>query len=515
MSQKDNSAYSAERSSPRKYPRTVADNFGTFAMLLLLICSLVLFARLVATNMLSNLYLIALMIVLFVINAIHVIVQLPIRRNKAGKLICGVVALLLSAAMLYGTVAVSSVQAALSKITGKLIEKEVTAVIVMADNPARSIDEALGYDFGTLSHTDTQNTQALLNKINEETGKLVSPAGYDTMTELVDALYDDNVQAIILNEGYIPMIEDMEGYENFSQQIRIIYEFTTEHEVDSIVSKGSLTKDSFVVYCSGIDARDSDLGVKSRSDVNILAVVNPRTHQILLVNTPRDYYVPLHMNGEMDKLTHAGLYGINESISTLNDLYGIDASCYVRINFNGLVDIVDALGGIDVESPCEFTTKYMEIPDENGGFYRDSFSFPAGNVHISGREALAFSRERYSFADGDNQRGRNQMAVIKAIVDKATSPAVLANYQDLLSAVSDAFVTNISYQQISSLVKMQLKDKTGWNVTTYAVSGGGDTCYTYSAGEAWVMWPDDAMINTAKDLIHQVMDGQTPVVPED
>ena len=499
----------------RKLRRTGVDKFGTFAMLLMLICSLGLFARLVAVNMLSNLYLVVLMVILLILNAIHVIVQMPLRRNKGGKLLCGVIAVILSGAMVYGIIAVGAVQSALSKITGKLVEKEITAVIVMADDSARSIEDVLDYKFGMLSNTDVQNTKALLAKVDEDTGARLEPQGFQSMSELVDALYDDNVDAIILNEGYIPLLQEMDGYQDFSDQVRIVYEFTTEHEVESIGKKGSLTKDCFVVYCSGIDARSDDVSVKSRSDVNIMAIVNPRTHQILLLNTPRDYYLPLHMNGELDKLTHAGLYGISESMTTLSDLYGIDIPYYVRVNFNGLVDIVDALDGVDVESPCEFSTVRMEIPNENGnGFYRDSFYFPSGLIHINGREALAFSRERYAFSDGDNQRGRNQMAVIKAIVSKATSPAVLSNYQDLLTAVSDAFITNISYDQIASLVKMQLKDGSKWNITTYAVSGDGDTCYTYSAGNAWVMWPDNGMVNTAKDLIRQVMNGQTPIVPE-
>ncbi|MBQ0038791.1 MAG: LCP family protein [Clostridiales bacterium] len=517
MKQKDTSApRPVEQSNgKRRARRTGLDKFGAFAMLLLLLCSLALFARLIATEMLSNLYLIILMVVLFVINSIHIIVQMPLRRNKIGKLICGIIALILSAAMIYGMVAVGSVQSALSKITGKLIEKEVTAVLVMKDDSAQNIQDALQYKFGALSHSNTENTQGLVQKVQEETGTAISPTGYDTMTDLVDALYDDNVRAIILNEGYFDMIEDMENYKDFTEQTRVIYEFTTEREMETINNGSSLTKDCFLVYCSGIDARSTDLGIQSRSDVNILAVVNPKTHQILLLNTPRDYYLPLNMNGELDKLTHAGMYGISESMATLDDLYSTETPYYVRVNFNGLVDIVDALGGIDIESPCEFTTTNMEMPDEDGdGFSRESFYFPEGQIHVSGREALAFSRERYSFADGDNQRGRNQMTVIKAILKKATSPAVLSNYQDLLGAVSDSFITNISYKQITSLVKMQLKGMPDWNITSYAVSGNGDECYTYSAGNAWVMWPDDEMVATAKTLIQQVLNGETPVVPE-
>ena len=271
-----------------------------------------------------------------------------------------------------------------------------------------------------------------------------------------------------------------------------------------------------MVYCSGIDARDSDVNIKSKSDVNILAVINPQTHQILLINTPRDYYLPLAFNGELDKLTHAGLYGINESMNVLGNLYGVDVAYYVRVNFDGLVDIVDALGGIDVMSEYEFTSKRMEIPNEDGtGYYFDSYSFSEGMNHLDGRAALAFSRERYSFAAGDIQRGKNQMAVIKAIVNKATSSSALSNYQKVLNAVSDAFITNMSYDDIAGLVKLQQKNMTGWNITSYSVYGDGGIDYTYSGGEAYVMYPDYDLVNNAQNLIQAVFNGEVPQVPED
>ena len=247
-------------------------------------------------------------------------------------------------------------------------------------------------------------------------------------------------------------------------------------------------------------------------------MVNPSTRQVLLINTPRDYYVPLHMNGEMDKLTHAGVYGIDESMKTLDDLYGINTPYYVRVNFNGLIDIVDAMGGIDVESPMEFYTTAMEMPNEDGNGYSDqAFYFPEGKVHLTGREALAFSRERSAFVDGDSQRGKNQMTVIKGIVEKASSSAVLGNFQGFLKAVSDSFITNLSYEEMTKLAKLYQKSGDDWNITTYSVGMGyGDTTqYTYTYGYAWVMPPDYDTVNTAKELIRQVMDGEIPVVPDE
>lgn len=493
---------------PRK--RTGADHFGLFTLFLLLAASLALYIRLMATGMLSNLYLIILMMVLIVLNAVSVIVQLPLRRNKAGKLIMGIVSLLLSGAMLYGVVAVNSVQSALSKIVGKMTETEITEVRVMNDNPATSMGDTKGYTFGYIADADTKNTQSILDEISKSFGTIKSK-GYDSMTALADALYDDEVDAILINQGYVDLLTEKDGYTDFRDQTRVLYTYTTTHEVDPIVPNTSITKEPFVVYCSGIDARVDDISAKSRSDVNILAVVNPTTKQILLVNTPRDYYLPLARNGELDKLTHDGLYGIDESMKVLGNLYGVQADYYVRVNFAGLVKIVDALGGVDIESDANFTCVPMETPDGNGDYTYQKYSFTKGINHVNGSQALAFARERKAFADGDNRRGQHQMTVIKAIVNKACSSAVLTKYQELLKAASDAFITNMPYADISSLVQMQLGDMADWNITTYAVSGEGSTEYCYALGDkAWVMIKDSSKVNTAKNMIQQVINGEVP-----
>lgn len=493
---------------PRK--RTGADHFGLFTLFLLLAASLALYIRLMATGMLSNLYLIILMVVLIVLNAVSVIVQLPLRRNKAGKLIMGIVSLLLSGAMLYGVVAVNSVQSALSKIVGKMTETEITEVRVMNDNPATSMGDTKGYTFGYIADADTKNTQSILDEISKSFGTIKSKE-YSSMTALADALYDDEVDAILINQGYVDLLTEKDGYTDFRDQTRVLYTYTTTHEVDQIVPNTSITKEPFVVYCSGIDARVDDISAKSRSDVNILAVVNPTTKQILLVNTPRDYYLPLARNGELDKLTHAGLYGIDESMKVLGNLYGVQADYYVRVNFAGLVKIVDALGGVDIESDANFSCVPMETPDGNGDYTYQKYSFTKGINHVNGSQALAFARERKAFADGDNRRGQHQMTVIKAIVNKACSSAVLTKYQELLKAASDAFITNMPYADISSLVQMQLGDMADWNITTYAVSGEGSTEYCYALGDkAWVMIKDSSKVNTAKNMIQQVINGEVP-----
>ena len=270
-----------------------------------------------------------------------------------------------------------------------------------------------------------------------------------------------------------------------------------------------ITKEPFVIYLSGVDTR-GELTEKARSDVNILAAVNPQTKQVALINTPRDYYVDLAGTNSKDKLTHAGLYGVETSMATLGNLYGINVGHYIRINFAGFINIVDALGGVDVYSDQAFTS--VGSP----GYY-DPTTFAEGWNHLDGKSALAFARERHAFDDGDNQRGKNQMAVIRAIVDKASSPAILKGYQKVLDAVSTSFITSLTYEDISSLVQMQLRDNVHWNITSYSVSGEGgiEPCYSAGGEELWVMWPDATQINTAKGLIQQILNGETPTLPQD
>ena len=498
-----------ESSRARRIRRTKLDWFGIIMMFVLLVCSLAIFARLMATKMLTTTNMVLIMVALLVVNGLHIFVQLPLRRNKLGKLICGVLAVVLSVAMIYGTVAV---QSALNKISGIMVEKQVTAVIVMKEDDATELGDTRGYKFGILANRDQENTRKLLSAMQESMGQ-IDTREYETPADMADALYDDEIQAMILNEGYISLLTEQEDYSDFSSHTKIIYEYVTEHEITSIKPSGSITKQPFVIYCSGSDERDSDINAKSRSDVNILAVVNPKTRQILLVNTPRDYYLPLAFNGELDKLTHAGMYGVQESMAVLDNLYGTKTSYYGRINFWGLIDIVDALGGIDVYSDYSFTTGAGDV----AGYGDREYSYTEGWNHMNGIEALTFSRERYSFSDGDNQRGKNQMKVIQAIIEKATSPSVLATYQDLLKAVSDNFITNISYDQISSLVQMMQKDGASWNIQTMsATQGSGDTmqpCYSSYGELLYVMPPDYDSVNRIREVIDQVMNGEEIVLP--
>lgn len=495
--------------SPRR--RTGADRFGILTFFLLLISSGFLAARLLTTGVLTQKLTLLLLSVLAGLNVLFAVTQLPRWRNKLWKLVLGVVALALSAGMIYATVATNAVLETLSRVSSTGSVKTVV-VRVRENDSAQEIGDTFGYTYGYLAQTDTDTTDALLAHLEEGLGQ-VKAKSYDTPTALADALYNREVDAVILGKGMVSTLKQTDGYKDFTSRTREIYTYDVTHESDTIAPNANISRQPFVVYCSGTDERISDTLLNTRSDANILAVVNPSTHKILLVNIPRDYYLPLPFNGEMDKLTHFSVYsdkGMDEPIEALNTLLGVKADYYARVNFSGLMDIVDALGGIDVTSPVDFTTIAMEMPNENGdgGYHDEAFTFTEGVNHLNGREALAFSRERSAFAQGDVQRGRNQMAVLQAIIDKATSPAILSGYQDVLKAVSGSVLTNMPQQDILKLVKLQLEDKVDWDISTYTLSGTTDMQDCFTTGfPLSVLVPDESSVAAARRMIRELING--------
>ena len=389
---------------------------------------------------------------------------------------------------------------ALANIADNVVVTDTVSVYALADNPAESVADIKDGVFAITQNYDYEHTKTTLDKIRENLGQDVHTQNYDTVFDMVDALYAGNVDAMILNVAYVDVIRDQKGYEDFSDRTKTLY----DHEVKtSVVQENTqdtrdITKDPFIIYISGSDTRNLNLAT-SRSDVNILAVVNPASKQVLLLNTPRDYYVETTVSGGMrDKLTHCGIYGIDCSMGTLTNLYEENVDYYVQINFNGFETLIDAIGGITVESEKSFRTS-------EGGYY-----ISQGTNQLSGAVALSYVRERKSFADGDNARGRHQMQAIEAIIKKVSSgTTVLNNYSAILSSMEGMFATNMSSSEISALVRMQLTDMASWNVKSFAVTGTGSSQKTYSmpTKRSYVMIPDESQIDYARKLVDKVVDG--------
>lgn len=436
--------------------------------------------------------------------------------RRPGSMIFGsLMAMILLIVLMIGTPYLTKAVNTLSSMTDANVELADMGVYVKADSALQNLNDLPGKNMGIMDVLDRQNTDKSLEEIQDEIGT-VNVVMYPGLGELADGLMQGGVDAIVLNKAYLDLLNDMEGYAGVIGQMREIHSHQTETilEVENIKNNdgwnimdlfgGDQDEEEeqnsrvFTMYLSGIDTRGGVLA-KSRSDVNILATVNVDTRQVLLVSTPRDYYVPLPIsNGIPDKLTHAGIYGVDVSMGTLEMLYDTEIDYYFRVNFSGFERIIDALGGITVYSESSFTT------------YDGNFYFRKGENEVGGAAALGFARERQAFSDGDRQRGKNQMAVIKAVIDKAMSPAILSGYTELMESVSGNFETSMPYDLIAELVRDQLENGGSWNIVTTSVTGSDSTDYTYSAGNAYVMVPDQTTVDAAIAKMNQVKNGEIP-----
>ncbi len=433
-------------------------------------------------------YMVPLIIVLLVLFAATHALQYP--RNKVVRYVGMIISLLMTIVLAVGSVALMKTDDVLQKIGGATYKTDNMVVVVKKDDKAENISDAQNYRFGYQTVVDQDNTEKMVKDVTNVIGRDLKAETYESLTDEANALLNGNIDAAIFNEGYMSMIDD--SIEGFSDQVKILYQYGIKTEIKQ--EKQADVSEPFNVFISGIDVA-GPITTNSRSDVNIIMTVNPQTRKILLTTTPRDYYVTIpNVSGEQrDKLTHAGIYGVDASMNTLESLYGIDISYYARVNFTSLETIVDALGGVDVNSEVEFTAQ--------------GYSFTKGMNHMDGKQALAFSRERYSFQEGDNQRGKDQEAVLTAIINKATSPAILKSANEILASVSDCVETNMTQDEMAKFINMQLNDGGSWNVESQAASGTGDTqaCYSSGSQPLYVMWPDENVVTEVSNKINAVM----------
>lgn len=333
---------------------------------------------------------------------------------------------------------------------------------------------------------DDANNEEVLKELKSRTTAKAKSS--DNITTAAVELTEKVSDSLVLRDTSLQLLN--ENYKSFYDNLKVLDTFNVKVKKKEVNKVADITK-PFIVYISGIDTY-GDINKVSRSDVNILAVVNPETYKILLINTPRDYYVQLHgTTGSKDKLTHAGIYGIDMSESTLEDLYATKVDYNVRINFQSLMKTVDAVGGVTVQSDQAFTS--------------GKYKFQAGANQLDGQSALAFSRTRYAFADGDRSRGKNQQKVIEAIVDKLTNPNVIVKNQSLIDSLEGTVQTNASEEIISKIIKQQMDTIGRWKVESISVTGKDSRATTYSMGNIplYVMEPDLNSLTNAKNKIQE------------
>ena len=477
---------------------------GAVITIIVIMLSVVFMGLLAMTKMVPTIYMLIIGIVLAVIAAI--IWLLVWHTRYTGRFIGGtVLAVIMIAILAFGGFYINKTRSAISNISGETTEVTQMAVYVKSDDAADSVEATAGYTYGILSSLDRENTDGAVAHLNSEFGTEVQTKEYAGLTELADGILNGEVNAMLLNSGYLSVYEDMDGYTDFSTKIKEVGTVEVESTIQSAEESAPIEPITtanggkvYTIYLSGIDTR-GEMTAKSRSDVNIIATVNTDTHEILLVSTPRDYFVPLSISGGApDKLTHAGIYGIDVCMDTLGMLYDIDINYYFRINFGGFVKVIDALGGITVNSDYDFDSKNIL-----------GYHFNKGENYVNGEQALIFARERYAFQEGDRQRGKNQMEVIRGVVKKALSPEILTSYSSILSSLDGCFGTNITYEEIAQILQQQLTNGGDWTIVSYSVNGTGATEKPYSMSQkAYVMVPDYNTVDKAKSLMEKVRNGE-------
>lgn len=476
--------------------------------------------QLIRINILPTVMLLVVLLIVVLLMIVCVMCWLLKTRRMWAKIVMGVIVCALGVSFGVGGYYLSATDEMFAQVTN-LTDKQANTVSIYAmsetglTEPGQLTEQST---LGTLPSMDAQGTQGAIEQLASK-GAHPEQVEYSDPFSLVDALYAGEVTAIAFPEQYHDQVyeaaNDYNKYNALTTFTNTIdtYIYYTDRDRSSINTPdpvANIMMDPFVVLISGNDSYGS-IHTASRSDVNMLVCVNPSTAQILIVSIPRDTYTPItckknptaceSVSGEDDKLTHSGIYGVAATESTVEDLLDITINYYVRVNFSSLINIVDAIGGIDVE---------VEPGLEVDRFYANGTEgVHAGINHLNGERALAFARERYAYVDGDNQRIKNQQIVLKAMIRAMMSPQMVVNYPNVMKALSTAFDTNMSDQEIKSLITLELARFPDWNIQTFAIPGSSQTEYSASLQDLTsVTVVSQQALDTARDLIEALERGE-------
>lgn len=369
-------------------------------------------------------------------------------------------------------------------------------VVVPANSSISDVSELTNMQAPTSA--DESNINALIANIKSEKGVVLTVDPVDSYQSAYENLINGSSQAMVLNSSYSSLLEL--SYNDYESNLKTIYTYKIKKAIEDTAK--TTDKNVFNIYISGIDTSGA-VSTVSRSDVNLILTVNMNTHKILMTTTPRDSYVRIPDGGadQYDKLTHAGIYGIETSVKTLENLYDIPINYYARLNFTSFVKLINALGGVTVYNDQAFTSLH------------GNYNFGVGNINLtSGEEALGFVRERYSLEHGDYDRGNNQLKVIQAIVEKLTSFQSVSNYSDVISTLQDSIQTNMPLNTMMSLVNEQLDSGKTFIFSSQEVTGTGSTgqltSYAMPNASLYMIQLDDASVAKASQAIKNVMEGK-------
>ena len=426
-----------------------------------------------------------------------------------------IISLLVSIAMIFGTLKVMQGSDVLDMITGANSQTIQMSVIVLKDSDDTTVYDLEGKIFGACSSSDPINTNKTKAMIEDEIDT-ITLEDYDSLANTVKALYDSEIDAMILKEMERDLID--ESYEGFDDKTKVIK--TYEIKIASAeANSAQVTQEPFNIFICGTDQK-GPISTAGLSDVNMICTVNPVTKQLYLTSIPRDYYVDIAGYNGKDKLTHSARGGLQCTMETIENLLGIEFNYYVKMNFTSFMSIIDALGGIEIDIP-----KYDTLYSDDGSFTTKIYKYEMkpGKMTMNSKQALAFVRERKSFVDGDKVRGQNQQLMIKAVVKKICSPSIITKLDGIFESVAESLETNMSSSEIRSLINMQMDDMASWDVISYHLNGTSERRLEFStiAGACpnpnglFVMIPDETTVDKAKEYIDIVMKNEILKIEED
>lgn len=493
-----------------------------FMTIFMIVSLALLIFQIIKLNLLPS-KLIVLVSLVMIILCLIILLILHFKAKKfLPRILAGFVALCMCVGLAYGNYFIYKTDNTFDVVTSLADSKAtMTSIVVLKSSSIKKESGLKGKKIGTILDMDKKPTKRMLDDLNKDNIKYTTK-DYSNLDELMEAFYSGEVDAICLNEKYRDILHETQAYFTFQTDTRIIHQnvhYTKVEKSDNLSDPvNDISKDAFTVLVSGNDSYGTLQDSNTRSDANLLLTVNPKTGTILMTSIPRDYYVELVCPDDetestcpvesYDKLTHSGLMGVKSTEKTIEKALGIKINYNVRINFSSVVNLVDALDGIDLD---------IKKGEEVDIFYVNSQpGLSVGKHHVDGETALAFARERHAYADGDNQRVRNQQKVFKAIFKRIVSPKMITNYGKFMDALAVAFDTNLSGDEISKFVKYELNNMPDWKIESYAIVAEPDYQFCYqSQSYASVVQQNDIMNEVARKKIKAVLNGKSSTTVED
>ena len=492
-----------------KEQNKVLRGIGIVLSILLVVASFYLLYQLIKINVLPTKLLFLITIIFVLLDAIFALLLCYYTRAIVSKIICVVITLVLIFGSCVGGYYISKTGSLLTNITNVTKHaKNTVSVVVKQSSGIKNKSQLNGLSVGTLRTIGTQGSSKALKELSKD-GIVMNQNEYDSLSAMLEAFYNGEVDSIIINESSRSQILDMESYADFDNNTRVVYQTSYKVEnTDKANAVSDITSKPFNVLISGSDTRGG-FDENGRSDVIMVATINPKTSTILLTSVPRDFYVTTAcdaadgcMQGALDKITHTGIHGTNTTKRTVEQLLGVEINYTFKVGFDAVTELVDAVGGVDVTVAPGYAVDHFAC------MY--NLSVHEGVNHLNGEQALAFARERYAYTEGDRQRTKNQQLVLMGIVDKITSPSIVQNYSSIMDAMSNTFSTTMSSSEISNLIKYQINNNPKWKMEQYMVDGTGDTLMCAELGDAAsVMVPDQSTVKMAKDKINAVLAGKS------